>query len=386
MNGKIINFYTTRFGELWSMSLTQLVHEVIDGVLKNARIDKAQIDAVFFGNMLAGVLENNLNMPAKISSILERHVPAFRVEAACASGGIAVHLANQYLVSGAAKTVLVIGAEKMNDYSPEEVTEALSAASSGEEQQAGLTFPGLYAMMARVYLDKYKYTEEHLSYVAYKNHYHGSFNDKAHFQKKIDLATLQKSAYVASPLKVLDASPISDGASALILTTDSALISKSKYAVDILASEVATDSIALKDRKYLDALEATQIAGNKAFNTSGLKRSDIGVAEVHDCFTIAELLAMEDLGFWKKGKAGEQIKTLSTMLGKGKDLIVNPSGGLKAGGHPVGATGVKQVGELFLQLTNQAGARQVKNPKYGLAHNVAGSGGTAVVTILGNSL
>ena len=384
MNVSVVNYYTTRFGELWNMSLTQLVSEAIEGALKNANLEKDQVDAVFFGNMLAGVLENNLNMPSKISSILERNVPAFRVEAACASGGIAVHLAHQYLLSGAAKTVLVVGAEKMNDYSPEEVTEALSAASSGEEQQAGLTFPGLYAMMAQEYLRKYKYSEEHLAYVSYKNHYHGSLNDKAHFQKKLELSSILKSAYVASPLKVLDASPISDGASALVLTTDDAIIKKSKYSLNILATEVATDTIALKDRKFIDGIQATQIAAEKAFKTAQLKRPDIGVAEVHDCFTIAELFAMEDLGFWKKGDAGQQMKTLSTMLGNGGDLIVNPSGGLKAGGHPVGATGVKQVGELFLQLTNQAGARQVKAPKHGLAHNVAGSGGTAVVTIVGN--
>jgi acetyl-CoA C-acetyltransferase len=380
----LTSYYTTRFGELWEKSLTHLVSEAINGVLENAGLEAGQVDAVFFGNMLSGVLENNLNMTAQISSIMGTHAPVFRVEAACASGGMAVHLAQKYLQSGSAKTVLVLGAEKMNDYSPDEVTSALSAAASGEEQQAGLTFPGLYAMIANYYMNKYKLTEKSLAAVAYKNHFHATFNDKAHFQKKIEIDSILKSAYVAHPLKVLDASPISDGASAVILTTDPAIIKKSKHTVSLLACEVATDTIGLKDRQRIDEIAATKIASQKAFTAAGVTHKQIGVAEVHDCFTIAEILALEDLGFWKKGEGAVANKALTTMLGNGGSLIVNTSGGLKAGGHPVGATGVKQIGEIYLQLTQQAGKRQVKNLSYGLAHNVAGSGGAAVVSILGN--
>lgn len=379
----LIGYHTTQFGELWEKSLFDLVEEAVIGVLKQTELVNEQIDAVFFGNMLAGVLENNLHSTSKIAEILKVNIPIFRVESACASGGTAFNLAKAYLDANSKKNVLVIGAEKMTDYSPEETISALSAAASGEEQEAGLTFPGLYALMANFYLNKYHYTEENLAYVSVKNHYHGSLNDKAHFRKKISIGDVLKSPYVAFPLKVLDSSPISDGASAVVLTNDKNMIKKQKHSVSVLASEVATDTISLKERKKLDEILATKIAAGLAFKNAKINRKDIDVAEVHDCFSIAEILAMEDLGFWEKGEGGKRIKELSTMYGNGGSLIVNTSGGLKAAGHPVGATGIKQVGEIFLQLTEQAKKRQVKKAKYGLAHNVGGSGGTAVVTILG---
>ena len=378
----LIGYYTTKFGELWDKSLFDLAEEAIDGVLKATNLENKQIDAVFFGNMLAGVLGNNLHSTSKLAEILKINVPIFRTEAACASGGTAFNLAKTYLDSNSNKNVLVIGAEKMTDYSPEEVITALSAAASGEEQEAGLTFSGLYAMMANFYLEKYHYTEKNLAYVSVKNHYHGSLNDKAQFRRKITVEDVLKSAYVSYPLKVLDSSPISDGASAVVLTNNHDMIKKQKYSTAVLASEVITDTISLKSRKQIDEILATKIASDKAFKMAKIKRSDINVAELHDCFSIAEILAMEDLGFWKKGTGGQKITEESTTYGNGGNLIVNSSGGLKASGHPVGATGIKQIGEIFLQLTGQANNRQVKNAKYSLAHNVGGSGGTAVVTIL----
>ncbi len=379
----VIGYYSTKFGELWERSLFDLVKEAAFGVLKSTAVELERIEAIFFGNMLAGVLENNLHSSSKIAEVLKVNIPVFRVEAACASGGVAFHLAVKYLQSGAGKTVMVIGAEKMIDYSPEQITTALSAAASGEEQEVGLTFPGLYALMANYYLNKYRYPEENLAYVSLKNHYHGSLNDKAHFQKKITIDDVLESPYVAFPLKVLDSSPISDGGAAVILTSEEDLIKKVKKKVEVLSSMVASDSISLTKRKSLDEIYATKIAAEKAFKETKLERNQIDVVEVHDCFSIAEILAMEDLGFWKKGEGGERIKELSTMYGQGGRVVVNTSGGLKAAGHPVGATGVKQIGEIFLQLTGQATNRQVKNARYGLAHNVGGSGGTAVVTILG---
>jgi acetyl-CoA C-acetyltransferase len=378
----IIGYYTTQFGELWEKSLYGLVHEAIGGVCKDANIEKNQIDAVFFGNMMGGILENNLHGGAKIAEVLGSHIPVFRVESACASGGMAFHMGVNYILSGAAKTVLVVGAEKMTDFSPEQVVSSLAAAASGEEQEAGLTFPGLYAMMAQVYLQKYKYTEKNLAFIPVKNHYHGSLNQKAHFQRTITIESVLDSTYVAYPLKVMDSSPISDGASAVIISSDNTLVKKAK-AVAVLATEVATDSISLKKRAHLDRIEATEIASQKAFSKANLKPEQISVAELHDCFSIAEIMAMEDIGFWKRGKGGALAETMSTQYGNGGNLIVNTSGGLKAAGHPVGATGIKQIGEVYLQLTGQAEGRQVAGANYGLAHNVGGSGGTAVVTILG---
>lgn len=380
----IIGYYTTQFGELWDKSLFAMVREAVESVLKQNDLESSQIGAVFFGNMLGGILENNLQAGAKIAEIMKINTPVFRVESACASGGVAFHLACNYIQSGKAATVLVVGAEKMTDYAPDEVVTGLAAAASGEEQEAGITFSGLYAMMANVYLEKYRYSEKHLAYVSVKNHYHGTLNDKAQFKRAIAVDEVLQSPYVAYPLKVLDCSPITDGASAIIITSDKTILKKTKHKVTVLASEIATDSISLKKRKALDSISATVIAAKKAFKTANISRSDIAVAEVHDCFSIAELLAMEDLGFWKKGQGGKRAQAQETMYGRGGSLIVNTSGGLKAAGHPVGATGIKQIGEIYLQLTGQATRRQVKNAKYGLAHNVGGSGGTVVVTILGN--
>ncbi|MCL4378862.1 MAG: thiolase domain-containing protein [Actinobacteria bacterium] len=369
---------------MWKNSLFDLANNAINGVLEDIMMEKKQIDAVFFSNMLSGILENNLHSPSRLAEILDVNIPIFRVEAACASGGMAFHLATNYLEANPGKTALILGAEKMTDYSPEEVTLALSAASSGEEQEAGMTFAGLYALLANYYLEKYGYNEKNLAYVSFKNHFHASLNSKAHFRKKLKIQEILESPYVAYPLKVLDSSPISDGASAIVLTSDSNKIIKSKYPVRVLASEVATDTISLNKRKKFDEILATKIAAEKSFRKAKLSRKEIQVAEVHDCFSIAEILAMEDLGFWKKGEGGKEILNLETMFGSGANLIVNTSGGLKAAGHPIGATGIKQIGELFLQLTNQAENRQVNKAKYGLAHNIGGSGGTAVVTILGS--
>ena len=381
MRSHIIGYHTTKFGELWEKSLFDLVEETITGVLNNTHIEIENISAIFFGNMLSGILENNLHASAKIAEIYGLTIPVFRVEGACASGGIAFNLAEEYVQSGKGKTVIVVGAEKMTDVKPEYISQGLMAAASGEEQECGITFPGLYALMARVYLKKYGYGKNNLAAIAVKNHAHGVLNPMAHFQKAVSLKQVIESSIVADPLGLLDCSPVSDGAAALIISSDQSLIKKGKN-VTILSSQVSTDSISLLQRDSLIELKATQTAAKKAFIQSKLQRKDISIAEVHDCFTIAELFAMEDLGFWKKGEAGNRALQYETHRKNNGPLIVNSSGGLKASGHPIGATGIKQLGELYLQLTGQADKRQIKNVKYGLAHNVGGSGGTAVVSIL----
>jgi len=378
----LLDYYTTKFGELWEKSLSDLIQEAVNGVLKSNKLNKKQIDAIFFANMLAGVLENNLHISAKLAELIGLNIPIYRVEAACASGGAAFSLANNYLNANSNKTVIVIGAEKMTDYSPEETTQALAGAASGEEQEAGLTFSGLYGMMANFYFEKYGCSEENLAYVSVKNHFHGSLNEKAQFRNKITIDDVLQSPYVAHPLKVMDSAPISDGASAVILSNNQSIIKKSKCSIKVLSSQMINDTISLKSRKRPDEILATKIAADKAFQESKLERIDINVAEVHDCFSIAEILALEDLGFWEKGQGGKKITENSTRWGSNSRLIINTSGGLKAAGHPVGATGIKQIGEIFLQLTGHATNRQVKKVRYGLAHNVGGSGGTAVVTIL----
>ena len=378
----LIGYQTTKFGELWNKTLFELVEEVVTNLLTDLKFDRNELGAIFFANMLGGVLENNLHSGAKIAEIFHLHSPIVRLEGACASGGLAFYNACQYLNANPQKTVLVIGAEKMTDYSSEKITGALTAAASGEEQAAGVTFPGLYALLAQAYLHYYHYSEKVLAAIAVKNHRHGLLNPKGQFHREISINDVLDSPYIAYPLKLLDCSPITDGAAAVLLTNNKKYLKKVKKVVRVLSSAVATDSISLTKRTSLLELAATRIAANKAFKKAKIKREDVQVAEVHDCFTIAEILALEDLGFWKKGEGGAKAMTFSTQLGKNGPLVVNPSGGLKAAGHPIGATGVKQIGEIFLQLTNQAKKRQVKGARYGLAHNVGGSGGTAVVSLL----
>ena len=308
------------------------------------------------------------------------HVPATRTEAACASSGAALRVAIQAVLSGLADIVMVGGVEKMTHRSTAEVTEYLAMASDFPfEQWQGMTFPGLYAMMATAHMDKYGTTEKDLAMVAVKNHYHGSMNPKAHFQKEITLESAMASRVVAWPLKLYDCSLITDGASCLILTKPELAKKYTDMPVHIVGSGQASDSIGLYERESFTSLAAARIAAKQAYEMAEIEPEDVDVAEVHDCFTIAEIIAYEDLSFCKTGGGGRMAEKSETKLG-GR-IPVNTSGGLKSKGHPVGATGTAQAYEMYLQLTEQADKRQVKDAEIGLSHNVGGSGGTATVHI-----
>lgn len=365
----------TKFGELWDKSLEDLMFEAVDKAIKDSRIKIKDIDGVLVGNMLYSKLNGQDHLGAILTSKLGINVFASHVEGACASGGLAIHLATQMIKSGEYQNILVIGVEKMTDQQAPEVALALMGAGSEEERETGLTFPGLYAMMAQAHMDKYGTSKEQLAMVAEKNHYHASLNENAHYPFPITVEKVLKSSPIAHPLNLLDCSPLTDGAATVLLSSD-----YTKGDVFISGSAVATDQIGLAYRESMLELKATKIASDKAYKQAKVKPSDVSLAEVHDCFTIAEVLAMEDLGFCKKGDGGKFIESGVTRLG-GK-MPVNTSGGLKACGHPVGATGVKQIVELTLQLRGKAGKRQVKNAKVGLAQNVGGTGATVVVSIL----
>lgn len=383
MKINILGTATTKFGELWDVSPRELAREAMHDALDASGLKPFQVDALFVGNMLSGILGNQTNLASLIVEELGAQVPAFRLEGACASGGLALHNAINSLNAGKYKTVLVLGLEKMTDHSQDEITSALSAAGSDEERMAGATFPGIYALMAQAYMREYNIDEETLATISVKNHYHGSLNPKAQFQSPITVADVMKSPKIADPLKLLDCSPVSDGASAVVITSDSSI--KTKKPVSIIASEVATDTLSLYNRKSFTSLSAVVNASQKAYQEAGLKPTDVDVAEIHDCFSISEAIAVEDLGFSKKGEGAKDIAKNKMTLFKGK-IICNPSGGLKACGHPVGATGIKQIVEITEQLRGEAGKRQVKSAKIGLAHNVGGSGAVAAIHILkGNS-
>ncbi len=377
----ILGGSTTKFGELWSRSPRDLVKECVSDALEEANLNLSAIEAIFVGNMLSGTLGGQDHLGAFFAEELGVSVPAMKVEGACASGGLAVHAGFTAVSSGLYKNVLVVGIEKMTDHKPEEVAKALMGAGSDTEREAGATFPSLYALMTCAHMEKYKTSEKDLAAVAVKNHYHASLNSHAQFTKTITIEQVLKSSIISQPLKLLDCSPISDGAAAAILsdnrqqTTDNR-----KNTVSIIASAVVTDTLGLSERKDLTTIKAAVEASQKAYKIAGVTPKDIDVAEVHDCFTIAEIIAMEDLGFFKKGEAAAAIRAGKTRLG-GRP-VVNTSGGLKACGHPVGATGVKQIVEIYRQLKGEAYKKQVKGARIGLTHNVGGSGATAVIHIL----
>ncbi|OGE32514.1 hypothetical protein A3C59_01435 [Candidatus Daviesbacteria bacterium RIFCSPHIGHO2_02_FULL_36_13] len=378
MRIQILGTGITKFGELWSKSLLDLATDAALEAINDSRLSINQIDAVFVANMIYGKIANQDHLGALITSALGLKCASFRVEAACASGGLAVHLACQSLMAGTYKNVLVVGVEKMTDVGISEITSALMGAGSDMERKAGLTFPGLYALMAKAHMAKYGTTKKHLAAVSVKNHYHASMNEKAQFPFEITEEKALNSPEICSPFTLFDASPITDGAAAVILSSD--LTSGSTNNVYITGSAVASDTVDLAARDSLLELRATKEASVKALKQAGVEIKDIDIAEVHDCFTIAEILAMEDLGFCKKGEGGDFIKKGITRLG-GK-MPVNTSGGLKACGHPVAATGLKQIIEIADQIRGRAGKRQAEGINCGLAHNVGGSGATVVVHII----
>jgi acetyl-CoA C-acetyltransferase len=284
------------------------------------------------------------------------------------------------VASGASDIVLAGGVEKMTDGA--DVTEALATAADQEyEVYHGITFPGLYAMIAKAHMHQYGTTREQLAAVAVKNHRNGAKNPNAQFRAEVTAEQVMKSTMVADPLRLLDCSPVSDGAAAVIVASlDVAKRLKKSYA-KVIASAQASDTIALHSRESLTTLNAVVHAAQKAYKMASLKPTDLNVIEVHDCFTIAEIVVSEDLGLFEKGKGGEAVTKGLTSVESGK-IPINTSGGLKAKGHPVGATGVAQIIELYEQLTGRAGSRQVKDARRGMAQNMGGSGASCVIHIL----
>ncbi|MEM4348281.1 MAG: thiolase domain-containing protein [Candidatus Anstonellaceae archaeon] len=377
----IVGVGMSKFGEEWTRGFRDMIIEAGVRAVEDANLHGEEIDALYIGTMAPGSLVGQEHVGALVADFMGlTPIPSTRVEAACASGGVALRTGYLAVASGMHDCVVVGGVEKMTDTPGNEVASALGGAGDQEwELFMGATFPAIYALMARRHMHQYGTTEEQMASVAVKNHANAAKNKYAHFQNEITVETVMKSKYIASPLKLFDCSPITDGAAAAILMP----LEKAKHyceqPIEIVASAQASDVLALHSRENMTELKSTKIAAKKAYQQAGLSPKDIDVVEVHDCFTIAEIMAIEDLGFFPKGEGGKASEEGKTALNA--EISVNTSGGLKGCGHPVGATGVKQAVEIVWQLRGKAEGRQVKDCEIGMTHNVGGSGATAVVHI-----
>lgn len=381
MKVAIIGVGSSEFGELWEKSFRSIFLTAGIEALEDAGIEGKEVEAIYVGNMSGGKFIDQEHIAALIADhagLAEFGIPAVRVENADASGGSAFRQAYMAVASGMHDIVIAAGVEKVTDSS--NPMEILSTAIDQEwERFVGANLPAIFALIARLHMIHFGTKEEDLALVAVKNHKNAVHNKKAQFRKEVSIEEVLNSPVVADPLKVLDCSPLSDGASAVVLASEEVARKLCDTPIFIDACTQASDYLSLQNRKDLVTMSSTVKAARKAYKIAGIEARDIEVAEVHDSFTIAEILAYEDLGFVEKGQGARLIREGETEIG-GK-IPVNTSGGLKACGHAVGATGIRQIVDLVLQLRGEAGKRQV-NAEKALALNIGGSGATAVVSIL----
>lgn len=377
----VIGVGVTKFGK-HDRTSGELFAQAATDAIADAGIDPGAIQALYYGNVTGGEAERQLHMGPLAASLLGLPtIPTTRFENACATSHAAFRHAVMEIGSGVSDMVMVGGAERILHVPTDAATEYFAYCSDASfEQPAGLTFPGVFALIARAHMDKYGTTEEQMAHVAVKNHRHGALNPKAQFRKEITLDTVLKSAYVADPLKLFDCCPFTDGGAAVILASEE-IARRHPRAVWVLGTQAASDAMFMHDKRDLSRVTATERAAQGAYRQAGKTPADVQVAEVHDCFTIAEILATEGLGFFEPGTGGRAAERGWTSLG-GK-IPVNPSGGLKAKGHPIGATGAAQIGEIVTQIRGEAGARQVEGAATGLVHTLGGNTATVLVSLLG---
>ncbi|MBV9120336.1 MAG: thiolase domain-containing protein [Chloroflexi bacterium] len=374
----------TKFGKL-DLSFRDIAVEAARDAMSDAGVTASQIEAMYLGTFSPGTFVHQEHPAPLVASMLGlSHVPSTRTEDACASGATAFLQGILAVASGVYDTVLVVGAEKMTATPIDETTQILAEAADWEnETLAGATFPSLFALMARRHMHEFGTTREQLSAVAVKNHANAMANPYAQFHKRITPEDVANSVMIADPLTIYDCSPVTDGAAAVVITTRERSLDLPGKPVRVLGFGQASDSLSLFRRHDMSSLEAAREAAARAYKMAAVTPAEVSFAEVHDCFTIAEIVATEDLGFFERGQGGPAVLSGQTAIDG--PIPVNPSGGLKGKGHPVGATGVSQIVESTFQLRNEAGERQVKNPNIGLTHNVGGSGATCVVTVLGKA-
>lgn len=372
----------SKWGEVWRKSFRELFVDAARAAIADAGVD--HIDSLYVGCMSGGLFVGQEHIGALMADYLGMPgIPAAHVESACASGGISIRQAFNEVAAGVSDIVMASGVEKMTDCSGDEATAALATAADAEyEVFHGATFPGLYAMMAHAHMAKYGTTRQMLTAVSVKNHLNGSMNPFAQYPFKVKPETVESSVMVADPLRILDCSPITDGAAAVIVCSEDVARKLGKPYIKIIGSAVATDSIQLAQRADITTIKSATLASAKALEMAGKKISDMQFAEVHDCFTIAEIMVAESIGKYEPGKAGPAFVAGESALDG--PFPINPSGGLKSKGHPVGATGVAQMVEIYKQLTGKAeNGRQIPGePKLAMTQNMGGTGASSVVHIM----
>jgi acetyl-CoA C-acetyltransferase len=379
----IVGVGMSKFGEIWEKNLRDITLEAGMYAIWDSGVRGADIDAVTIGNMSAGRFTGQEHLGAQAVDMGGLGgIPAYSVEAACASGGAAVRHAYMAIMSGEHQLMLVLGSEKMSDVNQSEQMKTIGVAADWEwEGMFGATFPALYAFMARRHMMEYGTTEEQLGLVTVKNHANAAHNPWAQFQRPVPLKVVMGSSMIADPLRVLHSSPISDGAAGLVMCDADIAKGFTDTPIYIESSEQAGDTLALHDRRDICTMDAVTRSTRSSLKEANLTVDDIDVFEFHDSFTIGEIMMMEDVGLVEKGKGGKAVEEGLTQIG-GKHPV-NTSGGLKARGHPIGATGVAQIVELVLQLRGEAEGRQVDGAEKGLAVNIGGTGATSIVHILG---
>ena len=376
----IVGAGQSAYGAFPDESYRSLFATAYRAAIGESGVDAGDVDEAVVGTLGVGGRQIGLSGPAVTEYVGLHGVPCTRVENACAAGGYAVRQAVQAVKSGMADIVVAGGFEVMTDLSSDVSKYWLGVSGETEwERLTGTTFSGVYAQMASAYLDSYDATTEHLSKVAVKNHANGAKNEKAHLGFPCSLDDAQSAPVVADPLTLYHCCPTTDGAAVVVVANED-VAADCDRAVRVAGVGAASDHVGLFQRDSYTSIASSRHAAEAAYEMAGLGPDDVDFAEVHDCFTIAELLAYEDLGFCEPGEAPRLLDEGRTDLDG--DLPVNPSGGLKSKGHPIGATGTGQVVEAFEQLTGDAGDRQVADAAVGLTHNVGGSGGATVVHVL----
>ncbi len=369
----VVGIGHAKFGKRTDATIRELAHEAVTPALEDAGVTTADIDAA-----VIGVAGDEFAFQGSSGALIHDYIgmkdkPMFRVEAACATGSAGIRAAWSLIRAGLAEIVLVVGAETMTHVGTSRATELMAKAGDTRwEYPFGITFPGFYALMATAHMHEHGTTREQLSMVSVKNHKYGALNPYAHLQKEVSLEEAVKSLTICHPLNLYDCCLISDGAAAAILASEEKAKKLCDTPVWITGLGSASDTMMISERQTLTSLTATRLAAEKAYKMAEVTPNDIDVALVHDCFSIAEIMAYEDLGFCKKGEGGRFIEEGHSYIG-GK-IPVNVDGGLKAKGHPLGATGVSMTVEITRQLRGEADKRQVSGAEMGLSHNVGETG------------